>query len=53
MSDGTKTLYERLGGYNAIAAVANDLLSRLRADPQQPATYKGHAARPPRHAHQR
>ena len=34
MSDGTKTLYERLGGYNAIAAVANDLLSRLRADPQ-------------------
>src|SRR6266851_7597845 len=34
MSDGTKTLYERLGGYNAIAAVANDLLPRLRADPQ-------------------
>ena len=34
MSDGTKTLYERLGGYNAIAAVANDLLSRLRADLQ-------------------
>jgi hypothetical protein len=25
MSDGTKTLYERLGGYNAIAAVASDL----------------------------
>jgi hypothetical protein len=34
MSDGTMTLYERLGGYNAIAAVANDLLPRLRADPQ-------------------
>jgi truncated hemoglobin YjbI len=34
MSDGTKTLYERLGGYNAIAAVASDLLARLRADPQ-------------------
>ena len=34
MSDGTRTLYERLGGYNAIAAVASDLLSRLRADPQ-------------------
>jgi hemoglobin len=33
MSDGTKTLYERLGGYDAIAAVANDLLPRLRADP--------------------
>ena len=34
MSDETKTLYERLGGYEAIAAVANDLLPRLRADPQ-------------------
>jgi hypothetical protein len=32
--DATKTLYERLGGYNAIAAVANDLLPRLRSDPQ-------------------
>ncbi len=29
-----KTLYERLGGYDAIAAVANDLLPRLRADSQ-------------------
>ena len=26
MSDDTGTLYERLGGYTAIAAVANDLL---------------------------
>src|SRR5260370_1621039 len=34
MSNGTKTLYERLGGYAAIAAGANDLLPRLRADPQ-------------------
>jgi len=34
MSDKTKTLYERLGGYEAIAAVANDLLPRLRADAQ-------------------
>lgn len=32
MSD--KTLYERLGGYDAIAAVAGDLLPRLRGDPQ-------------------
>ena len=30
----TKTLYERLGGYDAISAVANDLLPRLKADPQ-------------------
>lgn len=28
-----KSLYERLGGYDAISAVANDLLPRLRADP--------------------
>src|SRR5712692_380007 len=34
MSGETKTLYERLGGYDAISAVANDLLPRLRADPQ-------------------
>ncbi len=34
MSDEGKSLYERLGGYNAITAVANDLLPRLRADPQ-------------------
>jgi hemoglobin len=29
-----KTLYERLGGYDAIAAVASDLLPRLQADAQ-------------------
>jgi hemoglobin len=28
------TLYSRLGGYDAIAAVADDLLVRLRADAQ-------------------
>jgi hemoglobin len=28
------SLYSRLGGYDAIAAVANDLLRRLRSDPQ-------------------
>jgi hemoglobin len=28
------TLYERLGGYDAISAVANDLLGRLQADSQ-------------------
>lgn len=26
------TLYERLGGYDAVSAVANDLLPRLQAD---------------------
>ena len=34
MSAGNKTLYERLGGYDAICAVADDLLPRLQADPQ-------------------
>lgn len=34
MSSGQKSLYERLGGYDAISAVATDLLGRLRADPQ-------------------
>ena len=34
MIDAAKTLYERLGGYNAISAVATDILHRLRADPQ-------------------
>jgi hemoglobin len=29
-----KTLYERLGGYDAIASVANDLLPRMQADSQ-------------------
>ena len=28
------TLYQRLGGYDAIAAVADDLLARPKADPQ-------------------
>jgi hemoglobin len=28
-----KSLYERLGGYDAVSAVANDLLPRLQGDP--------------------
>ena len=34
MSEQSKTLYERLGGYDAIAAVADDLVARLNQDPQ-------------------
>ena len=30
---GTASLYQRLGGYDAISAVAEDLLPRLRTDP--------------------
>src|SRR5271156_3685561 len=34
MSEPNKTLYERLGRYDGIAAVANDLVSRLNRDSQ-------------------
>ena len=34
MSDGQKTLYQRLGGYDAIATVSKDLVTRLQNDPQ-------------------
>ena len=34
MSEGNKSLYERLGGYDEINAVANDLVPRLQGDPQ-------------------
>jgi len=33
-SSGSDTLYKRLGGYDAIAAVTDDLITRLVADPQ-------------------
>jgi hemoglobin len=34
MSDSTESLYTRLGGYDAIAAVAGNLMGRLMADGQ-------------------
>ena len=34
MTASTKTLYQRLGGYDAIAAVVDDLLPRLENDAQ-------------------
>lgn len=34
MTDATPSLYERLGGYDAISAVAGNLLPRLMADGQ-------------------
>lgn len=39
----TKSLYERLGGYDAIAAVVDDLLQRLFSDPQVGVYWKGHS----------
>lgn len=39
----TQSLYERLGGYDAIAAVTDDLLARLLNDPQLGVFWKGHS----------
>jgi hemoglobin len=35
------TLYERLGGYDALCAATDDLLARLQADPQLKDYWKG------------
>ncbi len=35
------TLYKRLGGYDALAAVTDDFLGRLAADPQMGRFFKG------------
>jgi hemoglobin len=43
MSEQASTLYARLGGYDAIAAVANDLLPRLRNDPHLGRFWKNRA----------
>jgi len=36
-----KSLYERLGGYDALCAATDDLLTRLQADPQLKGYWKG------------
>jgi len=41
MLDPEKSLYYRLGGYNGIAALADDLLGRLMRDPQLGVYWKG------------
>jgi hemoglobin len=38
-----KSLYERLGGYNAVAAVVDDFLGRLVADKQFEHFFAGHS----------
>jgi hemoglobin len=37
-----RSLYERLGGYDAIAAAVDDLLGRLVGDPQLGVYWRGH-----------
>ena len=46
------TLYQRLGGYDAIAAATDDLLARLMADPLLRDFWKGASADNQRHARQ-
>ena len=41
MLDPTLTLYERLGSYDGIAAIVDDLLPRLIGDPQLGVYWKG------------
>ena len=44
MAEGAaKSLYERLGGYDAIAAATDDLLRRVYSDPQIGSYWKGHS----------
>ena len=43
MRSSEKTLYERVGGYDVIAAMIDDLLERLTADPQIGVYWKGHS----------
>ena len=38
-----KSLYERLGGYDAIAAATDDLLQRLTSDPDLSFYWRGHS----------
>jgi hemoglobin len=40
----TATLYKRVGGYDALAAVTDDFLARLVADPQFTKFFVGHGA---------
>ena len=47
-----ESLYDRLGGYDAIAAATDDLLARLQSDPQLRDYWKGASTNNPRKARQ-
>jgi hemoglobin len=49
---GTESLYQRLGGYDAIAAATDDLLARLQSDPQLRDYWKGASTNNQRKARQ-
>src|SRR5215212_3699156 len=53
MTEATdQSLYQRLGGYDALAAATDDLLARLQADSQLGGFWKGASADNRRHARQ-
>jgi hemoglobin len=39
--EGEKTLYQRLGGYDALAAVTDDFIGRLATDPTESRFFQG------------
>ena len=43
MTPSEKSLYERVGGYDVIAAMIDDLLQRVTTDPQIGVYWKGHS----------
>jgi hemoglobin len=47
-----KSLYERLGGYNAVAAVVDDFVGRLVADKQFERFFVGHSTDSKKHIRQ-
>lgn len=46
------TLYKRLGGYDAIAAVVDDFIGRMATDPQLSRFFVGHSAQSLQHIRQ-
>ena len=42
-AEGQATLYKRLGGYDAVAAVVDDFIGRMATDPQLSRFFVGHS----------
>src|ERR1051326_976622 len=51
-ADAPKSLYHRLGGYDAIAAVTDDFIGRLAADKQLSRFFVGHSTNSLQHIRQ-
>ena len=51
-AEGQATLYKRLGGYDAIAAVVDDFIGRMASDPQLSQFFVGHSTESLQHIRQ-